>query len=191
MFNPLGISTFALALLLINAVAAITPALLYRGDTRSPETIEKSNGFLSRAVTLGLAEDYSITPVMHVKLPRKDRRYPHDPWISTSKSWKSTYFFISVRQDGKTAWVYHIRTQGLCFRDVFAEHRAAGVPYTMGHEQEFVTASWIPWDNVEGWHIVEPDGKRTYVPKNKKHVPFLSTSISEESGRQRPNQVSL
>ncbi|TLD19220.1 hypothetical protein PspLS_09889 [Pyricularia sp. CBS 133598] len=168
MFNSFTLPTLALLLLLLDAVAAITPAILYRGDTRSPETIEQTDGFLSRAATLDLAEDYSVTPVKHVKMDRRNRRYPHDPWISTSKSHKSTYFFISVRQEGRTAWIYHIRTEGICFRDVLEEHRRAGVPYTMGHEQEFVAAHWIPWDNVEGWDIVEPDGKKTYVPKNKK-----------------------
>ncbi|TLD10426.1 hypothetical protein PgNI_06593 [Pyricularia grisea] len=168
MLNTVPITTSAILVFLIHTITATTttPALVYRGDTRSPETIEQSGGFHSRAASLGLAEDYSVTPVEHVKISSSDRRYLHDPWISTGKSRKSTYFFISVRQEGRTAWVYHIRTEGICFCDLLEEHRRAGVPYTMSHEQEYVAASWIPWDNVVGWDVVEPDGKRVYVPKN-------------------------
>ncbi|TLS20833.1 uncharacterized protein PpBr36_10687 [Pyricularia pennisetigena] len=152
---------FQLSLLV--SIAAAIPAVIYRGDSRSPETIEADGGFRCRGDSFGEPKNSSMSYHQHVMMEPGNPGYNNDPWISTSSNYSWIVGYFGRHFEGNTTWIYHINTTDLPNAvDISEAYKADGKEYSKPDEAEIAVKDIIPWSNIIEWdkyHISE-DGTR-------------------------------
>ncbi|KAF2190072.1 ADP-ribosylation, partial [Zopfia rhizophila CBS 207.26] len=122
---------------LVSGVTAASPATLYRGDSRGPNTIKDAGGFKAKGF-----DNPEGTLFEHVE--GRLKHPSRDPFISTSSD-----IDVSKGHAGN-GYLYTLDSSKIDEKiwDVAEEYEKAGKKYGHSEEKEFAVEHLIPWDAV-------------------------------------------
>jgi hypothetical protein len=142
-------SFFALFSLFICALATV-PAIVYRGDSRTPAQIKAAGGFETYAGTNNKEPNHDL--ILHCEGGHED----DDGFVSTSKSHEVATRFAKK----KAGYMYYIDTtkNPSQYIDVKKWCKDNDKRNPLPREQEFASKGGIPWSNIIKWDKVAKGG---------------------------------
>lgn len=134
---------------------------LFRADSRSPQKIKKSGGFVCR-------DPYAnMDAKSHVIYGGPSN------FIATSKSIKGTLANLPING---TIHIYKINPYNLKLEIV--QYEEGSIMRAYQQEKEVLVDQFIPWENIEGWYVLNDDNSnyylQTYVPSTE--TDYINTS---------------